>query len=128
MKTHLSLIFLIVLLSIPTFFHIPNLLQGKSIFIVALYVIFSILLLILPLAFIRPKIYGYITIPFLLIMPFELIHVTYYDGYSTLAAFVSTLETNPNEAIEFQHNYRYFLYIIYPLVLLCIITFIKFME
>ena len=53
-------------------------------------------------------------------MPFELIHVINYDGYSTLAAFVSTIESNPNEAFEFQHNYRHYLYILYPLILFCI--------
>ena len=128
MKKHFSLFFIIILLALPTFFHIPNLLHEKSIFIVSLYVAFSLSLLVFPLAFIRPRFFGYLTLPFLLLMPAELIHVAHYDGYSTLAAFASTLETNPHEAIEFQHNYRYFLYILYPLILLGSIGFLKYIK
>jgi len=120
MKSKLSLSFLIFLLLLPTLFNIPNLAQEKGYTIVAVYTLFSALLLLLPLAFIRPILFSYLSIPFLLIMPFELIHIINYDGYSTLAAFVSTLESNPSEATEFQHNYRHYLYILYPLILFCI--------
>ena len=120
MKTRLSLTLLILLLLIPTIFQISNLAMEKSFAIVSIYTLFSALLLVLPLSFIRPALFGYISIPFLIIMPFELIHVINYDGYSTLAAFASTIESNPGEAGEFQHSYRHYFYVLFPLILVCI--------
>jgi len=128
MKTKITLLLLIVLLLLPTLFHIPNLLQEKGFFIVVMYTIFSTLLLLLPLVFLRPILYAYLMIPFLILMPFELIHVINYDGYTTLAAFVSSIESNPSEALEFQHNYRHYLYVLYPLILLCIISCIVYFN
>lgn len=128
MKTKLSLTFLILLLLLPTLFHMQNLLQAKGVFIVIIYTLFSTLLLLLPLVFIRPRLYVYLMLPFLFLMPFELIHVTNYDGYTTLAAFVSSLGSNPGETAEFLLNYRHYLYILVPLIVLCIILLIFFFD
>jgi len=123
-----SLALVVILLLLPAFFHTPNIAQEKSIHIVAIYTLFSTMLVLSPLAFIRPAFFCYLSIPFLLVMPFELIHVINYDGYTTLAAFVSTLETNPNEALEFQHNYRHYLYILYPIIIIGILGSIYYVR
>jgi glucan phosphoethanolaminetransferase (alkaline phosphatase superfamily) len=128
MKTKLSLSLLILLLLLPSLFHTQNLLQSKGAFIVIIYTLFSALLLLLPLVFIRPRIYVYLMLPFLFLMPFELIHVTNYDGYTTLAAFVSSLGSNPGETGEFLLNYRHYLYVLGPLIVLCIFSLIFFFD
>ena len=114
----LSLAAVLALLMLPVFFHINNLLAEKSLVITGLYTLFALLLGLLPLTVFRPLLFVLLMLPFLIIMPFELIHVINYDGYSTLAAFVSSIETNPGEASEFIHDYRHYFFILYPLIAL----------
>lgn len=123
MKKHLSFGFLILVLMMPAIAHIPNLAQEKGTVVIALYTLFSLLFLVLPLAIVRPVVFGYISIPFLILVPFELIHILNYDGYTTLAAFTSSMETNYNEATEFVHSYRHYLYLSYPVVVASIAAF-----
>ena len=67
-------------------------------------------------------------IPFLILMPFELVHVINYDGYTTLAGMASAIGTNPGELLEFIHSYRHYIYLSYPLIILCIILFFKYVR
>ncbi|MBI5451149.1 MAG: phosphoethanolamine transferase [Gammaproteobacteria bacterium] len=64
-----------------------------------------------------------ILMPFILILPFELIHVVEYDGYTTLAAFSSSIETNYGEASEFLHDYRHYLFLTTPFQILALLAF-----
>jgi glucan phosphoethanolaminetransferase (alkaline phosphatase superfamily) len=127
-KSYLSLTFLIILLSLPTLFYIPTMAQEKSATVTSFYVFFYISLLLLPMAVIKPRIFAYLSVPFLLLMPLELIHVINYDGFSTLAAIVSSIETDPREAIEFTNNYRPYFYIFYPLVLVAIVANLQYLK
>lgn len=125
MKTRLSLVFFILLLLLPAFLHSQNLAVDKGIIVISLYTAFAIALLLLPLAFMRPLLFGYLMTPFLLLMPFELLHVINYDGYTTLAGVTSAIETNPGELTEFIHSYRHYVYISYPFIILALILFYK---
>lgn len=56
-------------------------------------------------------------IPFLFLVPAEMIHVLHYDGFSTISAFTSSVETNTKEFSEFLHNYRLYFYLLIPVAL-----------
>ena len=128
MKTKISFAFFCALLLLPNLMHLQNLLADKSLAVAGMYTLFSISLTLLPLVILPPLIYCLLMLLFLLIMPFELIHVINYDGYTTLAAFTSTFNTNPGELTEFMHSYRHFLYATYPLILLTFVALAKYLK
>lgn len=110
----------ILFLSLPAFVYSVNLLPIKGLVNSALYFTFYLTFILLPIAFIRPYLWGIFAAPFLLLVPAELIHIMHYDGYSTLSAITSSIETNHHEFAEFISNYRHYFLTLLPVALLLI--------
>lgn len=116
-KQVLQILFFISFLALPSVIFSYILISQKGLLISIFYFVFFVSLLALPLTIIRPYYYGILVIPFLFLVPSELIHINHYDGYSTLSAFISTITTDYKESTEFFHNYRYYFYILLPIAI-----------
>lgn len=122
-KTHLTqLLLLIAFLSIPGLVHIYQMISEKGLIVSSFYFLFHISFLLIPLVVIRPFYWGIALIPFLFLVPSEFIHVYHYDGYSTLSAFISSIETDPAEFKEFLYNYRIYFFIGIPIALILVFS------
>lgn len=120
-KQLLQLMLLIGFVSIPGLVHIYQMISEKGLVVSSFYLLFHISFLLLPLVVIRPFYWGISLIPFLFLVPSEFIHVYHYDGYSTLSAFISSIETDPAEFKEFLYNYRIYFFIAIPISLTLIV-------
>lgn len=79
------------------------------------------ILLLLPLIFLKLRVFMAIWLLFILLVPMEIVHIVNYDGYTTLPALSSGLDSNPAEMGEFISNYRHIFllgFIIFPLAVL----------
>ncbi len=117
-------LYCLVLLS-PNILQLNNIIAEKSIAVVVFYMLFSISFAVLPLLVLSPRYFGILMLPFVLIVPVELIHVFNYDGFVTLAGITSAANTNVNELKEFLYSYRIYLYLTLPLIFLSIYLFIR---
>lgn len=111
-----------LLLASPAMLTAPALIAEKGLAIAMVYTVFAISLTWLPFAVFRLRVALVVMSPFLLLLPAEILHIIEYEGYSTISAFASIVETNPKEALEFLHAYRLYLYTLLPLTILLLLA------
>jgi glucan phosphoethanolaminetransferase (alkaline phosphatase superfamily) len=118
MRKLYSFSFYYILIGLPIWFNYLNIHNEKGFVLAVAYSVFSALVLLLPLVFVSFRWYVLLTSPLLVFLPFEVIHVLNYGGYSTRAALISSLNTNPEEFVGFVSSYGYIIYPVYVISLL----------
>lgn len=121
-----SVVLLFIVFLSPVWAMVPNLVEQKGVGSAVFYTLLSCSLF---LAFASMLPFRVVIVVMLVCTPlasFEFVHVLVFDGYSSMAAVASFFETNPGEAYEFMHAYRYQLLFICLLLLpLIVITVIS---
>jgi len=125
MKKPYALFLYFILIGMPIWVNCFNIYNEKGFILAASYTVFSALVLLLPLVFLSFKWYVILTLPLLVFLPFEMIHVLNYGGYSTRAALISSLNTNPEEFVGFVSSYGYIIYPSYivSLFVVCLVVY-----
>lgn len=109
----LSLLLIVLLPALTIFF---DYFTEKGLVVSVANLFFSVVVALMPLLFFRPRVFFFLLVPFLLLMPAEVVHIKEYDGYSTLSALASMAESNLEETSGFISNYRPYFIALYSLV------------